>query len=379
MRILFFNPFNGISGAQNALWTLLPHAEKHGHVVAMYWNGGMPQIGLQGRDAIRSFSPPLVNSRIIRRLPSVGAQLRKLHLRLIQRTFEADVWYLNTLHMPDVAALAVKLGVPYIVHFHDLTMMYQHVRYDELRNMIKEAALLIGCSSKVCEQLGTLGGRTIKRLYEWIDVEHVRPARERRAEFRAQLGASDSTFIWAMSGTIDYRKGTDIFAELAHSLRDTDMMFLWIGGGANTGYRYYLDQLLRARALNNCKFIGHREADYLDWLACADGLVLTSREDPFPLVMIEAAALSLPIVSFESGGVSEFMRPGMGTLLRAGDVLGMAAAMEQIANGSTSCDPRVSRARAADFDVRIVSRAWERIISGLDVSVVSPEREDIQL
>jgi glycosyltransferase involved in cell wall biosynthesis len=48
-----------------------------------------------------------------------------------------------------------------------------------------------------------------------------------------------------------------------------------------------------------------------DYMQSAECYILTSREDPFPLVMLEAASTSLPIVGFKnSGGFDEFADEG---------------------------------------------------------------------
>jgi glycosyltransferase involved in cell wall biosynthesis len=48
-------------------------------------------------------------------------------------------------------------------------------------------------------------------------------------------------------------------------------------------------------------------------MASANIFVLTSREDPFPLVCLEAASLGKPIICFDqSGGMPEFVSNGCG-------------------------------------------------------------------
>jgi glycosyltransferase involved in cell wall biosynthesis len=49
-------------------------------------------------------------------------------------------------------------------------------------------------------------------------------------------------------------------------------------------------------------------ADPLRFIAAADVFLLTAREDAFPLVCVEAAALGRPLVSFDSGGTDELIR-----------------------------------------------------------------------
>ena len=44
------------------------------------------------------------------------------------------------------------------------------------------------------------------------------------------------------------------------------------------------------------------------FFSAADAFVLTSREDPFPTVVLEAMSVGVPVVAFaESGGIPEFL------------------------------------------------------------------------
>ena len=77
-------------------------------------------------------------------------------------------------------------------------------------------------------------------------------------------------------------------------------------------------------------------ADRIDWLgevgephpliAGADVFTLPSREDPFPLVVLEAMALARPVVAFDVGGVREQLEDA-GVVVPAGDVKAMARAV----------------------------------------------------
>ena len=65
--------------------------------------------------------------------------------------------------------------------------------------------------------------------------------------------------------------------------------------------------------------------------AAMDVFALTSREDPFPLVMLEAAAAGVPLVCFAGGGgAPEFAHPDAGRVAAYLDVAGMAAAVSDL-------------------------------------------------
>ena len=129
------------------------------------------------------------------------------------------------------------------------------------------------------------------------------------------LGADD--FIIAACGFADWRKGPDLFVQLADSMRRSGradkLAFLWIGKVPSDQHGKILLHDVRQLGLSAAvKFIGEQQNPFPFLNAC-DLFCSCSREDPFPLVMLEAAALRKPVVCFEkSGGANEFCARGGG-------------------------------------------------------------------
>ena len=64
-----------------------------------------------------------------------------------------------------------------------------------------------------------------------------------------------------------------------------------------------------------------RESDTDPWYAAADVYALTSREDPFPSVVMEAFDARVPVIGFASaGGFEELLLRGGGLLAPGFDV-----------------------------------------------------------
>jgi glycosyltransferase involved in cell wall biosynthesis len=97
--------------------------------------------------------------------------------------------------------------------------------------------------------------------------------------------------------------------------------FAWIGDGAIAEFEY---DVRAAGLTRNVRLVG-TVPNTADHIAAADVFVLTSREDPYPLVCLEAAALGKPIVCFAgAGGIPEFVEDDCGLIASYLDIIEMA-------------------------------------------------------
>jgi glycosyltransferase involved in cell wall biosynthesis len=107
------------------------------------------------------------------------------------------------------------------------------------------------------------------------------------------------------------------------------------------------------------------KSDAKPYFEAADVFFLSSREDPFPLVMLEAASLGVPIVGFRgTGGIEDFSR-GIGTLLVDDlDESDAAVLIRQQLNLSTEDKNMLSeklKSRAKEYDSFAFNRRWENL------------------
>ena len=66
-----------------------------------------------------------------------------------------------------------------------------------------------------------------------------------------------------------------------------------------------------------------------------DVFTLTSREDPFPRVCMELAALEVPVVTFDNGGAVELVSSGCGFVVPYLDVAAMADRVLELLGDAT--------------------------------------------
>ena len=149
-----------------------------------------------------------------------------------------------------------------------------------------------------------------------------------RREVREELGIPANSKLMLGVGYADLRKGVDLFVEAAARLAVADPCFhaAWLGHFDQT-----LEPALRARVRalgmeDRIHFPG-RKADTDPWYAGADLMALTSREDPFPSVVMEALDVGVPVVAFAgTGGAGELLRRGGGCMVPSIDADAFARA-----------------------------------------------------
>jgi L-malate glycosyltransferase len=284
---------------------------------------------------------------------------------VIHKRFRPDAWYINSIVQPNVVALARRLGVPCILHTHELESMLPPLCPADLDCILHYPKLIIAGSKCAAEVLAVLGRReNVEVCYGSIDVGQFQSDPRKCDTIRQDLKIPPGAFVWAMAGTRDLNKNPVGFVQIADELLrlEPHTYFLWIGG-AETGHSLYARALAKTMGVNDRIFwIPEQAGDYFTYLSIADALVLTSSRESLSLVTLEAAALGKPFVSFQSGGPAEIFRPGMGVVVDSWNKKDVVGAMLQIMHGEIRLDANISRARALEFDVSLIVRQWERII-----------------
>ena len=364
-KILFFTPLAGRTGSEMMIAYIINHFDraKFQASIISFTNGELLKelpSDVKSYFVNRNFS---FIDKIIFRLfknPLISA------IEKIQIIEKADIWYFNTITMPEVYNLAKLLGVKIVTHFHELPQSFTILGKDDLKTIIEDSNLLIGCAKVVCEAINAGGGKNTKLLYSTIDTSKVISNSERCTILKKQLGINDGDTIWAMSGTNDVRKGFDFLPEIASKLNNPNHHLIWLGKSIDDGLSYYIEQKCKNSIFSTkIHILGSQKEDYYNYLSLASAFLLLSREDPFPLVMLEAAYLGKPIFSFQSGGVSEFLKEGMGKIAQNFNCDELVTNMLAWKNGEIFTDANIIKNRAKEFDILIQTEKWNELMAGL--------------
>lgn len=363
-KILIITPYAGRTGSEMMIGYLLNRFDRKRFQMALC----TLQPGELLKDIpsdVPTFTAPSQFSIVQKLQNKFGENPINSYFRKVQKEFKADIWYFNTLVPSFLLPLAQELGVKVVTHFHELTMEYLALKASVFRNIITQSDLIIGCSEIVCQQIREAGGRRIELCHELIDQSRVQANAIRVQELRANLNIQTDEFVWVMSGQTTYRKGFDLLPDFATELKGTKARIIWLGQLLDDGLVEYTQQKLKHNTGIRVDVMGIQREDYYAYLSLANGFLLTSREDPFPLVMIEAATLGKPIVAFPSGGVAEFVMEGMGEVTNSWNVRDVVLSMKKVMHNELVLDPEASKKRAQQFDVSAIVSRWETLMAQL--------------
>jgi glycosyltransferase involved in cell wall biosynthesis len=367
IKILFVTPFAGYTGSEVMLFNMLKNLDSNRVEVAVFslHNGellnilhpGFPRYFFKWEKGIFT----RIKNKILRILTGISDLERQI--MRIHAAVKPDFWYINTLLPKVPVQIAQKRNVKYVVHFHELHSQYKYSTANELQKMVSGASFIVGCCECVCDNLKILGATNIQKQYECFDSSVIMVDDEKKQAIRQELKIPDGHKIITMSGQRTDRKGVDLFIDVAKELRDKPYFFLWLGAAQNTGEDFYFEKYIAHHKLLNICFIHPPRADYYTYLDLTDVFFLSSREDPFPLVMLEAAYLGKYIVSLNSGGSKEFLNENTGHIINSWNISDIAKELYGCIQKQTSAGPNPeSRDDALKYDVKVQVKLFEKIL-----------------
>jgi glycosyltransferase involved in cell wall biosynthesis len=307
----------------------------------------------------------------------LGPQLRNLG--------SFDVTYLNSAtsvtianHLPRSRAV--------VSHVHELAVAVRTMEPHDQKLLRTIPDGWIAASTPVrnllVDELGLPGDRVLLHdefITASILAKRVVPPRE-IASRRRQLHLPDDAAIVMGSGTLDWRKGPDLFIQLACEVRRRTrrpVHFVWIGG-EHLGTDWQRVRSDRDRAGADHVHFVETQGDPVPWFSMADVFALTSREDPLPLVCLESAALGIPLVTYRNGGIPGLLEAaGPDAAAGVADHLDVVALSEKVLDLLQSDERRkgsAQQAQARVLDHHDVGAAAPRLLADLAAMVDTKPR-----
>lgn len=182
----------------------------------------------------------------------------------------------------------------------------------------------------------------------------------RRRAARRRLGYADDDQVVAYIGALSREK--DVIAAVRAVAGLPGVRLAIAGDGPD---RNEITAAARGLAPGRIDFLGP-VADPAQTLAAADVVVLSSRTEGIPAVLIEAGLSGLPVVATDVGGVREIVVPEeTGVLVRPRDDAALAGALHRTLTDGHGMGAAARARCLARFDMAAIAARWDDLLGHL--------------
>ncbi|MDC0714952.1 glycosyltransferase [Stigmatella sp. ncwal1] len=274
-----------------------------------------------------------------------------------------DVVVANTIFHWPLVLTARRLGKPVLWYVH------------EAEAGLKQAASNPNVARALAEADQVLfPGQMIVEMYRHFAngnhraVLHGLP--ERKAERKALPQATDRIRVVHI-GSIEPRKGQDVLIKAIKALGQEQRHFEFYFLGRILERPYYLEQLDASVDLDNVHWLGEIPAhEVIDYLASADVLACTSRDECLPLVVVDAFAQQRAVLATSVGMLPEVIESGRnGLLVKNEDAEGVAQALLRLKDKAVR--EQIAQAGRATYEKRLSYERYGREVSELIDTLLS--------
>jgi len=168
-------------------------------------------------------------------------------------------------------------------------------------------------------------------------------------------------------GALGWRKGSDLFLRVADELINTlhvkDIYFEWLGAQNNSIGLLQIQEEIKKLGLEKFVKVVPFEINSNKFMERISLFLMTSREDPFPLVNLEAGLYESPILCFGGTGGSEEIAIKE-NIFRYSDTLSMAKRVKFYKENTSSLetDSKISYQKASEFTKQSKTKEVEELI-----------------
>ncbi len=248
---------------------------------------------------------------------------------------------------PSAHLCARRAGVPHVVTLHggdlfdpskSLSPHRLPVVRSAIRFLLKRADRVVAQSSNTAGNAKGIYG--VDRPIDIIPLG-IQPIAATGVD-REALGIGKDRFVLVSVGRLIRRKNLGTLLEAVRDLGDASVLLVLVGSGP---LRDELETMAASLGIaDQIKLTGWvEESEKIAYLENADLYVSTSDHEGFGLVFVEAMDCGLPVVAYDHGGQTDFLKDGeTGALVSHGNRDELVAAIRQI-RGSTE---RLTRYRA---------------------------------
>ena len=231
---------------------------------------------------------------------------------------------------------AAWLGVPLVtlIRGNDFdAAVFSARRRPILDDALTRSAVVCAVSQDKVDKIAALHpGVRVRRIPNGIDRTDwaLAPSDERRAAAWRGETVPDGVQTIGLFGQLKAKKGGVLLLEALARSGTAERFHLLLAGWLEPDMDAWLREHDGAISYTLLPFLDRYEL--LPWYAACDWIAIPSFYDGLPNVLMEAAALGIPLIASRAGGMADVLRDdSSGLLFEPGDEVGCAAALQRAA------------------------------------------------
>lgn len=402
MKVLFVSHMASRSGAPLLLLWLLRWLKEHEP-------GIDPAVVLLGDGPLRSdfealaptvaWSQPLFRplmERLGDRLRGGGPASPAALLEAAVERHKPDLLYINTLvvgrHLQGLSRDPQRPACLSHVHELETTLATMSTPADVARQL-DLSSHVIACADGVRRSLEENWGLEPDRctqIPEFIPLSRpdpgdsgpgpaARPGPEDPLLEPLTAALAAGTFVFGFAGQAIGRKGFDLFPLLVQEcdrvFADRPFLAVWLGAAPQQPEVIVVRRDLRLMGLEHRVLLLPPMPSGIDVIRRYQVHGLLSREDPYPVVALEAAASAVPTLCFrDSGGIVDFVTGGCGLTVPYLDLAAFAAALRRLSDEPQTRRQLGERSRAKVFRESSIDQVAPRVLACMEQAVAAGAR-----
>lgn len=280
--------------------------------------------------------------------------------------------YINTIASASYANALNYLHAEFITHVHEMESVFEIFKdnVEILKNI---------CNKFISVSPGSTSA--IEKRFPNAEITYIRPFIQ-PYQPQVQIEKPQGKKIIFGCGAVEKRKGFDLFCQVALKIKQrgyTDIEMHWIGSDVDKdlGAEHTIQEFGVADIV---KYLGSK-ANPRDYFSYGDLFLLTSREDPYPLVCMEAAEHQTPVICFDqqAGGMFSFVEADAGKVVEYLNIDAMADASIELLEDKTQLKALGQIAKDKVAERHYVSSAMPRILELLPKSALVEGRSELEI
>jgi glycosyltransferase involved in cell wall biosynthesis len=318
IKILFMSNTARIAGAEICLLTLVKNLDKNMFEPVVLFPETGPLRDEIVRLGIKTYITPLEWwIRGERSHGLMGSDIWK-RVKAISKIIDKEkpaILHTNTSAIWEGALAATIKKIPHIWHLHEiliahtrLTPLFPLPFFYNLIDLLSDR-IIVECESVRQQIGGFIHPEKIRIINNGVESQPF--AGEEGLPLREELNLPADSLFALTIGSIIPEKGHSVLIDAASLVHEKkgNIFFIIVGQGTPEAVRSLLRKIKSGGVADRVYYLGYRP-DLPRILNSSDILVLPSRTEAFPLVVLEAMAAGKAVIATDCGGLSEMVSDG---------------------------------------------------------------------